>query len=259
MKRWLIALFWLMLATAVQAAPEELQDYFYDQRPGNTLPARPQFKDERGAEVALSRYAGGPPLIVLLGYFHCPNLCGLVRGNLLEALSNSGLVPGRDYRLIALSIDPAETSQDAAAAKQTDLARYPLPGADAAWHYLTGRHAAIGEVADVVGFRYRFQPEHKQFIHPAGIVFATPAGVISSYLLGVGYSAGDVRLGVTRANEGSVAAKALPILLLCFHYDPATGRYSLAIMKVLRLASAITVLTIGGTLFLAFRRERRGA
>ena len=96
MKRWLIALFWLMLASAVQAAPEELHDYFYDQQPGNTLPARPRFKDESGAEVALSRYAGGPPLILVLGYFHCPNLCGLVRGNLLEALSNSGLGPGRD-------------------------------------------------------------------------------------------------------------------------------------------------------------------
>ena len=86
-----------------------------------------------------------------------------------------------------------------------------------------------------------------------------PSGVVSSYLLGVGYQPGDVRLGVTRANLGSIAAAALPVLLLCFHYDPQTGRYTLAIMKLLRLAGLITVVTIAGTLFLAFRRDGRRA
>ena len=93
-------------------------------------------------------------------------------------------------------------------------------------------------------------------MHPVGIVFATPAGAVSSYLLGVGYQPGDVRLGVTRAQWGSIAAAALPVLLLCFHFDPTTGRYTLAIMKVLRLAGAITAVTVAGTLFLAFRRDR---
>ena len=97
-------------------------------------------------------------------------------------------------------------------------------------------------VADAVGFHDRFDPELKQFVHPVGIVFATPAGIVSSYLLGVGYRPGDVRLGVTRARLGSIAAAALPVLLLCYHFDPATGRYTLAIMKLLRLAGVITVV-----------------
>jgi protein SCO1/2 len=158
-----------------------------------------------------------------------------------------------------LSIDPSETSADAAAAKAEDMSRYPAPDAAQGWHFLTGPADAVQAVADAVGFRDRFDPELKQFVHPAGILFATRAGIVSSYLLGVGYQPADMRLAVTRADRGTVAEAALPILLLCYHYDPTTGRYTLAIMKLLRLAAGITVITLGGTLFLAFRRGRRGA
>ena len=206
--------------------------------------------------MRLADLFGGKPLILALGYFHCPNLCSVVRADLFDALRASGMTAGRDYALVALSIDPSETSADAAAAKADDLQRYPSPGAEQNWHFLTGTADAVQAVADAVGFHDRFDPELKQFVHPVGIVFATPAGVVSSYLLGVGYQPADVRLGVTRAESGSIAAAALPVLLLCYHYDPTTGRYTLAIMKLLRLAAAITVLTIGGTLFLAFRRDK---
>jgi len=166
------------------------------------------------------------------------------------------MTAGRDYSLVALSIDPSETSADATAAKADDLRRYDATGAEQNWHFLTGTADAVQAVAGAVGFHDRFDPELKQFMHPVGIVFATPAGVVSSYLLGVGYRPADVRLGVTRAEWGSVAAAALPVLLLCYHYDSATGRYTLAIMKLLRLAAGLTVFTIAVTLFLAFRRDR---
>jgi protein SCO1 len=115
----------------------------------------------------------------------------------------------------------------------------------------------VRAISEAVGFRDRFDMRLKQFLHPAGIVFVTPGGVVSSYLLGVGYAPGDVRLGVTRASTGSIAARALPVLLLCFHFDPTTGRYTLAVLKLLELGAGLTVLVLGGTLLLAFRRERR--
>jgi protein SCO1/2 len=179
-----------------------------------------------------------------------------VRVDLFDALHASGMIAGRDYSLVALSIDPSETSAEAVAAKADDLQRYPSPGAGENWHFLTGPSDAVQAVADAVGFHNRFDPEFKQFVHPVGIVFATPAGIVSSYLLGVGYRPGDVRLGVTRAQWGSIASAALPVLLLCYHFDPSTGRYTLAILKLLRLAGIITAVTIAGTLFLAFRRDR---
>ncbi|MBN8906686.1 MAG: SCO family protein, partial [Rhodospirillales bacterium] len=208
-------------------------------------------------EIQLGDLLRGKPAILAVGYFSCPNLCGGVRDDLYNALAQTRMVAGRDYTLIALSIDPAETSSDAAKAKSIDIAQYRLPGAAQDWRFLTGSAAAVGAVADAVGFRDRFDPKLKQFLHPAGLVFVTPGGVVSSYLLGVGYAPQDVRLGVTRASTGTIAARALPVLLLCFHFDPTTGRYTLAVLKLLKLGGALTVLLLGGTLFLAFRRERR--
>ena len=154
-----------------------------------------------------------------------------------------------------LSIDPAETSADAQQAKSTDLAAFALPGS-AHWHYLTGSSQSVQAVIDAVGFRDRFDQGTQQFIHPAGIVFLTAGGVVSSYLLGVGYTPTQVRSAIERARTGGVAAASSPLLLLCFHFDESTGRYSLEIMKVIRLAGLLTVITLAGVLFLLFRRER---
>lgn len=198
----------------------------------------------------------GEPLVLVLVYFHCPNLCSVVRADLFEALRTFGMTGGRDYALVALSIDLSETSADAAAAKAEDLRRYPAPGAEQNWHFLTGTSDAVEAVADAIGFHERFDPKLKQFAHPVDVVFAISSGVVSSYLLGVGYRPANVRLGVTWAASSGIAAAALPVLLLCYDYNPATGRYTLAIMKLLRLAAAITVAIIAGVLFLAFRREK---
>src|SRR5581483_594023 len=256
-----LAFFLLLFAPTVSATapPPDLRGISYDQRPGNILPADATFRDEHGNTVRLADLMRGKPLILDLGYFHCPALCGIVRGDLLRALSKSDLVGARDYALVSLSIDPAETPQDAATAKRADVARFPAAGAEQGWHFLTGAAPTIKTIADAVGFRERFDARLHQFLHPTGIVFITSTGVISNYLLGVGYRTNDVELAITRAQQGSIASAALPILLLCYDYDASTGRYTLAVMKLLRLAGAITVLTVGVTLWLAFRRDRSPA
>ncbi len=257
MKLLRLAILLLLWMASAHAAQPDLREFAYQQKPGARLPSGGTFRDATGRDVRIADLLRGRPAILALGYFSCPNLCGVVRADLYNALAQTGMVAGKDYTLIALSIDPAETSNDAAKAKATDIAQYPLPGSTRDWHFLTGSAAELRAVSDAVGFRDRFDARLKQFLHPAGIVFVTPGGVVSSYLLGVGYAAGDVRLGVTRASTGSIAARALPVLLLCFHFDPTTGRYTLAILKLLKLGAGLTVLVIGGTLFLAFRRERR--
>jgi protein SCO1/2 len=250
-----VLLLCLLLPVAARAAPNP-SDFAFHQHPGDQVPADVALRDATGHTVRLSDELAGRPAILVLGYLHCPNLCGLVRDDVFHALSQSGLRPDQ-YSLIVLSIDPAETSQDAATAKREDLARYPLPGASTAWHYLTGPAASLHQIAEAVGFRYRYDPLLKQFLHPAGLVFLAPTGRISGYLLGVGYSPGDLALGVTRASSGGIERAATPILLLCFHFDPTTGRYTLAITKVLQLAGLLTVLTVGTLIVLAFRGERR--
>jgi protein SCO1/2 len=244
----------IMLLLSSPAAGEDLQAFAYVQRPGQQLPLDAVFHDARGTPVTLRQALDRRPTILALGYFHCPNLCGLVRDDLMNALSRLG--NDHSYSLVVLSIDPSETPADALSAKQADLARFDQPEATTDWHYLTASAPTIQAVADAVGFRSRFDATQKQFLHPAGLVFLTGSGTVSSYLLGLGYQPSDVGLGLTRASNG-VTARALPILLLCFHYDPVTGRYSLAILRVLQLAAGITILVVGGTIMLALRRERR--
>lgn len=241
------------------ATPPDPAMFAYQQKPGTRLPVRLVFRDVDGSLVRLGDLSGGQPIILVLAYFHCPNLCGLVREDLFHALGAAKLRAGRDYALVVVSIDPKETTFDAKAAKTQDMAAHASPGADRFWHYLTGSANDVQAVADAVGFRDRLDEQTKQFVHPAGIVFVTPAGVVSSYLLGVGYTPTDVRSAVERADAGAISAVGSTVLLLCFDFDPTTGRYSLAIMKLLRLAGALTAAVIAATLFLLFRRERSRA
>jgi protein SCO1 len=246
----------LLAAPRLAPAAPDLNGIAYNQKPGSQLPQQDMFRDDTGGTVRFGDLLEDRPLVLALGYFRCRNLCSVVRAGLLDALHASGLVAGKDYSLVALSIDPSETSSDAAAAKAEDLEQHPAPGAAGNWHFLTGTLEAVQAVAEAVGFGNRFDPQQKTFAHPAGVVFATPAGVVSSYLLGVGYQPADVQLAVMRAKSGSLAPPASPVLLLCFDYDAATGRYTLAIMKLLRLAAIITVAAIASALWLAFSHGR---
>jgi protein SCO1/2 len=213
-------------------------------------------RDENGKVVRLQSAFVGKPVILDLGYYHCPSLCGVVRADLFNALAESGLVGGQDYSLVALSIDPAETPGAAAAAKASDLSRSQAATADG-WHYLIGSASSIAAIEAAVGFRARYVPVLHQFIHPAGLVVLSANGTISGYLLGVGYTGGDLRAAVVRARDGGIEQSVLPVLLLCFHYDPVTGRYTLAIEKVLRLTGLLTVVTLGGMMVVLHRRWPR--
>jgi protein SCO1/2 len=252
-----ILLLWMLMALAMahanaQTPPGEVA---WRQRPGHQVP-EVRLHDESGAPRAFSTFMDGLPAILALGYYHCPGLCGLLRNDLLHALDGAGLVAGRDYALIVVSIDPAETPGDAAAAKTVDSAAYPLPGAPNGWHYLTADAASIAAIADAVGFRDQFRADAKQFLHPTGIVFLTPQGHVSGYRLGLGYEPAELQQGLAKARLGQLARAALPVVLLCFHFDPVAGRYTLSLMRALQVAGVLTVLTTGGAIALALFHER---
>lgn len=247
----------LLLPIAARAGTPDLSAYRWVQHPGAQLPVRLVLRDEAAHQVRLADIAHGRPMILAFGYYHCPNLCGLVRSTLLTAIGASSLIAGQDYELAVVSIDPAETTSDAAQAKAADLAAFPLPGATRDWHYLTGSQDALAALTDAAGYQGRFDAALKQFIHPTGLVIATPTGKVSSYLLGLGYHPGDLRVALSQANQGTIRAAAVPVLLLCFHYDARTGRYTLSILKLLKLAAALTIVTVAGLGAVLFRREHR--
>jgi protein SCO1/2 len=237
---------------AVAAAPPNVAGLRFSPHPGATLPADADFRDQTGRTVRLGAMLRARPAIITLGYYHCPNLCGAERDDLFSALQQSGLVAGADYQVIALSIDPHETPADAAAAWRDDAARYPLGGGVDGRRYLTGDSTAV---ARAVGYAARWDDSLHQFIHPLGIVVTTQGGVVSAYLLGLGYTPQALRGAVRRAAAAFVAPPPAPVLLLCFHYDATTGRYSLAIMRVLRLAGLLTIAAIAGLLTLLHMRR----
>ncbi len=252
----------MILAVPMAARAEDQADYAFAQHPGAAVPADAVLTEADGLHLRLGDLYGQRPIILALGYFHCPSLCSVVRDDMLEALSHTGLRAGADYDLVVLSIDPAETRADAAATEADDAQRYPVAagretGAPTGWHFLVGDAGSVASIEAAVGFKSRYDVHLKQFLHPAGLVVLTPEGRVSGYVLGAGYHAGDLRTAVTIASTGGIAKAALPLLLICFHFDAATGRYTLAVMKVLRLAGIVTVAMIGTVLLLAFRRERR--
>lgn len=213
----------------------------------------PGFRQDPGALVPLGGLLQGRPTVLALVYYHCANLCGIVLADFLSAVQQAGLVAGRDYDLLVMSIDPADKAADADAAKAQHMARFPLPGAEAGWRFLT----ADPGIQRAVGYTARYDQATQQFEHPAGVVLLTPEGRVSNYLLGVGYTPEEVADGLRAAGQGDIAKPASEVRLFCFRYDLATGRYSLAIFRALQLFGGLAVAGLAATLFLALRRERR--
>jgi protein SCO1 len=238
------------------------QDVGIDQRLGARLPLETPFLDEEGAPVRLSAYFGrGRPALLVLIYYECPMLCTLEVEGLVRGLRGLTLDPGRDFELIVVSIDPRETPALAKARKNAFLGAYqsggPRPGAAEGLHFLTGTKEAIDALAGAVGFRYAYDAPSDEFAHAAGIAVATPAGVLSHYLLGIDFRPRDLRLALVESSGGRVGSPVDQLLLLCFHYDPATGRYGMAIFAALRLAG---IATAAGLVLFVLRnllRERR--
>jgi protein SCO1/2 len=192
----LLVLFLAVIGPSALAS-DATSAFVYDQRLGNQVPLAARFRDQHDMTVTLGQVLGHRPAILVLGAYHCRNLCPEVRNDLMKALSR--LEDFTRYSLVMLSIDPAETPSDARSALAEDAALADQPGDPANWHYLTGSIQPIGGVAEAVGFRWRFDSAHQQFLHPAGLVFLTGDGSVSSYLLGQDYRPGDVLLALTRA------------------------------------------------------------
>ena len=131
-------------------------------------------------------------------------------------------------------------------------------GAERGWHFLTGEKESIDRLAQAVGYRYTYDTEQKQYAHSTGIVVLSPQGKISRYFYGIEYSPRDLRLSLVEASENKIGSPIDQLLLFCYHYDPTTGKYSLVIMNVLRLAGLVTALGLGAFVIIMLRRERFG-
>jgi len=249
----------LLLLAGAARAQAPMPDVRFDQRRGERLPLDAGFVDENGAQVQLGDYFGKRPAIVALVYYECPMLCTLVLNGMVRSLNAVPFTAGKDFDVIAISIDPGETPELATAKKQSYLARYRPRGTERGWHFLTGKERDIRRVADAMGYRYQYLPDKDQYAHPAGIVVATPQGRLTRYLYGVDYPARDLKFALMDASGERIGSPVDQLLLLCFCYDPTTGRYGFAILSALRLGGLLTVLGIGAFVWRMLRRQKRRA
>jgi protein SCO1/2 len=241
---------------AADGRPAALRDVGFDQRLGETLPLDAPLRDEAGREVRLGDYFGRRPVVLSLVYYECPMLCTLTLNGLVSALGVLSFQPGREFEIVTVSFDPKDTPDSAAARKRAYLARYGRPAAAAGWHFLTGSTESIERITRALGFRYAWDAQTSQFAHPAGIVVATPEGRLARYLYGIEYAPRDLQLAVTEASAGKVGGPVEQVLLFCYEYDPASGGYGLAIMRLVRAAGVLTVAALAGYVLLMLRRER---
>jgi cytochrome c oxidase subunit 2 len=240
-----------------QGLPGPLHDVGIDQRLDQKVPLDLVFRDEAGAPVRLGEYFGSKPVILTLVYYECPMLCNQVLNGLDRGLTVLSFDVGNQFNIVTVSFNPRETPELAASKKEAYIRAYQRPGASAGWHFLTGDEAAIQSLTSAVGFRYAYDPESKQYAHASGIMILTPDGKISRYFYGIEYGPKDLRLGIIEASEGRIGTPADKILLYCFHYDPATGKYSLMVLNVIRLGGIATLLAIAILLFVLRKKNRR--
>lgn len=247
-------------ADTMPQKPSELaREVGIEQKLGQSIPKGLVFRDEAGRNVPLANYFGQKPAVLALVYYECPMLCSEVLNGLLKSLRTITFNAGPDFNVVVVSIDPTENAPLAAAKKDAYVKSYKRPAAETGWHFLTGEAAAIQSLAESVGFRYKPIEGTQDFAHAGGIMVLTPHGELSKYFYGVDFAPRDLRLALVEASSGEIGTLVDQFLLLCYHYDPAAGTYTLAISRFLQAAGAATALAIGGAIWLMLRRERRMA
>lgn len=254
------------LATTVSASSETvanvsgqqlIRELDIEQKLDFQVPLDMEFRDETGSTVSLSKYFTNRPVLVTPIYYQCPSICNATLNGLVKMLRVIDYLPGRDFEIVTFSFDPRESAAIADEKKINYVQALGKPGVEKGWHFLTGDQDSITSFTDALGFRYKWDPKLAQFAHPAGIFMLTPKGRISRVFYGTEFSPRDVRLSLVDSSQGKIGSPVEKLLLLCYNYDAMTGKYSMALLGVMRIAATITIILLGVGLAIAFLREKR--
>ena len=229
----------------------------FDQKLDAQLPLDAKIKDHNGRDIELGEVFGKGPVVFALAYARCPNMCTVIYRETFQTLAKVKFDVPDAYRVVFMSIDPAETPAAAAKKRNTYLKTYNRPDLEEATYFLTGDEAQVRRVADAIGFTYRYDERTGQYVHPSGITVVTPKGKVSRYLYGIHYNPNDLRLAMVEASENKIGTLADHLLLYCYKYDPEQGKYGFVIMSVMRGLSGLTLTALGGFIWTMLRRERR--
>jgi len=248
-----------IMSPPANVRPPYLQNVGIEQRLDAQVPADLAFVDDTGRPVKLGDYFGKKPLILNLVYYTCPMLCGEALSGLSASMKMIKFDVGKEFEVVTVSFNPKETPEMAAAKKKEFVRRYGRAGAESGWHFLTGSPDSIDALTKAVGFQYQYDPRNNQYAHATAIMVLTPGGRISRYFYGVDFPPKDLRMGLVEASSGKIGNPVDQVLLYCYHYDPATGKYGAVVSNMLKVGGALTVLLLGGMILIFLRLDRVAA
>jgi protein SCO1/2 len=238
--------------------PKPLESVDVKEHLGAHIPKTLGFGDETGRPVTLGDYVDNKlPVVFTFNYTDCPMLCNLMLTGLVDGLKALDFTPGREFRIVTVSIDPSEKPERALATQRKYLARYGKPEAKDGWHFLTGSETNVKAYADAIGMEYAYVPERKEYAHPAALAVASPDGKIVRYLYGIQYPSQSLRLALLEASEGKIGTAFDRLILYCFHYDSSQGKYAPMAANIMRVAGAVAVVLLAAFLALLFRSDAR--
>jgi protein SCO1 len=253
-KRFALSL--LIAVSAIAQTPAAPPQASIAQKLGAQLPLDLMLRDETGKVVRLKDYFGKKPVLLNFVYYRCPMLCPITLESTTQALTHLKFDIGKEYDVITVSIDPRDQPKQAAELKDKTIRHYGRLKSASGWHFLTAHETAIKTLTDTVGFKYTYDSRSDQFAHGAALLVLTPDGRTSRYFYGFEYKPRDLRLAIVEASQGMVGNAVDQLLLLCFHYDPAIGKYSRNAMMFARAGGVATMLGLGSFIFILFRKER---
>ena len=253
----ILALALVLVRQTYALTPNELKQITFDQNIGQQISRDLIFRDSDGTKFQLGPHFERKPMLLVFGYYHCPMLCTLINDGLIEALQELRVDVGNDFDLINVSIDPRETPKLAAWKKTEYLKRYGRPGAENGWHFLTGDETTIAEIAREAGFHFAYDPASGEYAHPSGVIVLTPQGKISRYFLGINIDPRELRQAIVAAARDETGSVIQRLVLLCYHYNPITGKYGSLIILVLRASGLATVLALIAFVVWMVGRDRR--
>ncbi len=243
---------------ARNSLPTELSDVTVTEHLNTQLPMDVQLRDSTGRSVRLGEFfTGRRPVLINLAYYRCPMLCNLVSNAVVNGLRGVAWTPGVEFEVLTVSIDPRETSQDAAARRARIADQFGRASGANGWHFTVGDEDQVRRLANALGFGYRYDRRQDQYAHPAVVFLATPSGKVARYLYGISFNPSDLRMGLLEASEGRSINTVERVLLFCYHFDPQDRRYVLVARQVMKLGGALTALLLGGGLFALWFREWR--
>jgi protein SCO1 len=255
--KFVLLLLPLLIAQVDALTPDELNQIRFEQKIGQQISTDLEFRDSDGRLVRLRDCLQNKPTLLVLGYYHCPMLCTFINTGLIEAMQELRLDIGRDFNVVDLSIDPRETVVLATTKKAQYIKLYGRRSAEQGWHFLVGDEMSIQKIAAETGFHFAYDAHTNEFAHPSGIIVLSPKGEISRYLFGVNFSPDELRRAILAAGKNENSSVIQRLALICYHYNPVTGKYGWLIVSVLRLSGVATVAAIALWIFLLARQKSR--